>query len=126
LVAYRIIPPATAFALSSKQKRPRKESDAHLKALRFLPCVVCLGRPVEAAHIRTGSYLHGKRETGIGEKPDDKWALPLCPIHHREQHAMNEMDFYDRYEIDPFGTALALWGADGDQEAMETIIRLLG
>ena len=25
-----------------------------------------------------GSLAHGKRESGKGEKPDDRWAVPLC------------------------------------------------
>lgn len=121
---YAILRPSTAFALSGGRKRPRKTDDAHLRDIRTLPCVVCLGRPVEAAHIRTVSMQHGKRETGKAEKPDDKWVLPLCPSHHREQHEGNELAFYLKYGIDPFGTALALWGAKEDPEAMQVIVTI--
>lgn len=123
-MAFRIERADTAFSLSpTKQKRPRKKDDAHLNAIRMLPCVVCLKRPVEAAHIRTGSLIHGKRETGISEKPGDEWVLPLCPAHHSMQHGMNELVFYEGFEINPFATALALWAAEADEERMAVIIQ---
>lgn len=128
MAGFQIVRPDTAFSLSGSRKRPRHTSEAHLKAIRFLPCVICLKRPVEAAHIRTASLLHGKRSVGVGEKSDDRWTLPLCsnsggkPGHHSEQHSMNEMEFYKRYGVDPFGTALALWGSEGDEEAMLVIV----
>lgn len=116
--------PETAFSLSPrKTKRPRREDGEYLKAVRTLPCVVCLRRPVEAAHIRTGNMLLGKRETGIAERPSDQWVLPLCPDHHRVQHSGNELDFYRKHGIDPFLTALALWGSRHDEDAMFVIIQ---
>ena len=38
----------------------------------------------------------------MAEKPSDKWAVPLCNRHHREQHGMNEMDFWKCNGINPF------------------------
>lgn len=50
-----------------------------------------------------------KRPTGLGEKPDDKWAMPLCSEHHREQHSMGEREFWEGYGIDPIRNCLALF-----------------
>lgn len=115
------IEPTTA---ATRTKHPRVKEPSHLELIRQLPCVVCLTHPVEAAHIRAPNFRLGKRETGKGEKPSDRWTLPLCQKHHMEQHAMNEMRFYDVKRIDPFATALALWAAEGDLGIMKIIVRL--
>jgi len=91
-----------------RQREPRIKDNKHLDYIRSLPCCVCGGIDTEAAHIRTGSLAHGKNPTGMAEKPSDKWALPLCNRHHREQHAMNELEFWKSYGIDPFITAIRL------------------
>jgi hypothetical protein len=62
----------------------------------------------EAAHIRTGNLGVGKEHTGMAQKPDDKWTLSLCNRHHAEQHSMNEMAFWKKYEIDPFMLAIKM------------------
>lgn len=110
-----------------RQRRPRVKDGGHLDNIRQLPCIICGTHPVEAAHVRIGSRKHGKRPTGLGEKPDDRWTIPLCARHHRldpeAQHSGYELRFWDDYEIDPFATALSLWAADGDLTTMEQIIR---
>lgn len=70
------------------------------------------------------SPVHGKRETGKSEKPDDKWAVPLCMTHHNEQHDKGEREFWNKLGIDPCDFALRLWGCTADEDAAETIIRL--
>ena len=97
--------------MTLRQREPRQHDKRHLDFIRSLPCCICGGIDTEAAHIRTASLMDGKRETGGGEKPDDKWAVPLCGAHHREQHSMNEMAFWKRYNIDPFLLAIALRAA---------------
>jgi hypothetical protein len=88
-------------------KQPREQDEAHLKWLRTLPCCICRDNTsTEAAHLRVGSINDGKRETGMAEKSSDKWALPLCGRHHREQHSMNEMAFWASYGIDPLALAM--------------------
>ncbi len=121
--AQRIVRPATAFSLSSKQKRPRAQSGDHLKMIRSLPCCICgTHKEIEAAHIRMGSPQFGKRETGAGEKPDDAWVVPMCGPHHRAQHAGGESLFWSFHKRNPFVLALALWRATGDQAACELIV----
>jgi hypothetical protein len=59
----------------------------------------------------------------MAEKPDDKWTTPLCRKHHDEQHASgNELFWWASKGIDPFGLALALHDASGDDEIGEAIV----
>jgi len=132
--AQRIIRPATAFSVAStKQKRPRETNHAHLAFIKTLRCCIC-GKPgPDPAHIRSASALHGKRETGGQEKASDKWVTPLCREHHDEQHnyceerkgaaGTSELLWWASKGIDPFGLALALHHATGDDEIAEGILR---
>jgi len=91
-----------------RQRQPRERDEKHLDFIRSLPCCICGGIDTEAAHIRAGSIENGKIYTGLQEKPSDKWSLPLCNSHHREQHSMNELAFWSSYQIDPFLLAISL------------------
>lgn len=91
-----------------RQREPRERDNKRLAWLRTQPCVICGAVNTEAAHIRVGSIGHGKRDTGMAEKPSDKWTLPLCNAHHREQHETAEMAFWKKYGIDPFMLAITL------------------
>jgi hypothetical protein len=104
-------------------KRPRIKNEKHLDFIRQLPCACCGNNiQTEAAHIRTGELRYGKRTTGGQEKPDDKWALPLCGWHHTEQHEGAELAFWKRYQIDPFVFALTLYAHTGDVDTAEQVI----
>lgn len=46
---------------------------------------------------------------GLQAKPDDKWAVPMCCEHHREQHMMNEMSFWWRANRNPITIAQQLY-----------------
>ncbi len=75
-------------------KRPRKHSKDNLVAIHDLPCILTGTWPVEAAHLRSPCRELGKRETGMQEKPDDAYVVPLSRAKHREQHSMNEVEFW--------------------------------
>lgn len=93
-----------------RQREPRVRDERHLDYIRSLPCRICGDDTgTEAAHIRTGSIVHGKPITGMQEKPSDAWCVPLCNRHHREQHEMNELAFWKKYGIDPFILAIQMW-----------------
>lgn len=98
-------------------RTPRVHNNGHLDFIRGLPCLIC-GNDIEtqAAHIRYGDRSAGKRQTGMGEKPDDSFTIPLCGNCHRNQHRMNEMAFWVTHKIDPIRVALALWKATGNHE----------
>lgn len=130
MTGFRVVRPATAFANAEapRQRRPRRRAPQHLAWIRTLPCVICETRGnCHAAHLRAAAPQYGKRATGLSEKPDDCWALPLCPDHHlfgdEAQHKGNELAFWRRFKRDPFVLSLALWRATGDDEAAEAIMR---
>ena len=104
-------------------KRPREKDAKHLDFVRSLPCVCC-GNDIEteAAHLRTGNLTYGKPPTGMGEKPSDKWALPLCGECHRDQHKGNEIVFWRSIGIDPYILAMSLYVNTGDREMACTAI----
>ena len=114
----RIIRPSTAFSVATtRQRRPRDRDERHLAFIRSLRCCLCGKSGPDPAHIRAASHIHGKRETGGQEKPSDKWTVPLCREHHDEQHAAgNEVAWWASKGIDPFGLALSLYAASGDDE----------
>lgn len=101
----------------------RIKSPSYLDFIRSLPCCICLDNTsTEAAHIRFGDRRAGKRPTGMGERPDDKWTIPLCGVHHREQHTRGERLFWDEMDRDPIFLSLALQAIAGDLETAEQII----
>jgi hypothetical protein len=93
------------------QRQPRVEDPAWLALVRQMPCLVCGYPRSDPAHLRTGSRQYGKRQCGMGEKPDDWWVLPLCRTHHRAQHDRgDEMAWWASVGIpDPHGHAKALY-----------------
>lgn len=101
-----------------RQRAPRQRDDAHLRYVRAQRC--CIGfcnRPAEAAHIRMACDAIGKRPTGMQEKPDDRWTVPLCGYHHRTgvgaQHKMGEREFWELAGINPFEIATRLFIESG-------------
>lgn len=100
------------------QRRPRERNSPYLGWIAALPCAVAMAQGriqhgVHVAHLRVGSVEHGKRATGLGEKPDDRWCLPLSPEMHvngpKSQHAFgDEVGFWAQYGIDPFELSLVL------------------
>jgi hypothetical protein len=94
----------------------------HLKLVRQLPCLICKETPVDAAHVRYSSPVYGKRNTPMGQKPDDKWALPLCRKHHDEQHRTGELTFWYQQDISPFLVCVKLYEHTGNLEAMRSVV----
>ena len=95
----------------------RAKHEAHLRYIRSLPCCICGDNTAtEAAHVRMTDRRVGKINPGMGQKPDDSWTVPLCGHHHRDQHLIEEAEFWGTFQIDPIFLALALWQATGDHE----------
>ncbi len=93
-----------------KADRGRVRDNGYLAFLRRQACAVgpagC-GGPTDAAHIR--SHRPGERPTGMGRKPDDRRATPLCRNHHTAgpdaQHNSNEMAWWAAHGLNPFDVA---------------------
>jgi hypothetical protein len=124
-MAERILRPATAFSLagsSSKKKRPREHNEDHLKFIRQLPCLISGLRGCDAAHIRYPDPRFAKLHTAMGQKPHDKWTVPLHRSIHMDQHEHNEREWWESKGLDPVVIAAALYACSGDVEAGEMIV----
>src|SRR5262249_31796523 len=89
----------------------------HLGFIRQLSCVACgKAAPSEAAHVRTGT------DSGVGVKPSDRYAVPLCPACHAKQHRVGELSFWSALRIDPLNVALRLWTISTDIPAGERAV----
>lgn len=130
----RISPPAkpgalmmrlTALSRSIKAKDAGERDPAYLEVIRDCPCVGCLMDPCgTAAHVRMQSAAHGKRG-GMGKKPADKWAVPLCERCHtrdpNSQHNIGEKEFCRRLGINPLLLCTRLHGVKSSLEAMRIV-----
>lgn len=119
----RIVPIA-----EPRQRQPRRKANAHLEWIRTLPCIITGQRGnIDAAHIRYGDLRYGKRSTGLGEKSDDRWTVPLHHDLHvgwsHSQHSAGEREWWSRQGVNPVIVALCLWGVSGDDEMAEAILR---
>lgn len=97
-----------------RQRAPRVEDPDFLAFVRTQRCCRCGAPPKsQAMHIRGASAAHGKRETGKGEKPDDRWALPGCSSCHLDApdalHRVGEGRFFAAAGIDAFAAAIDLY-----------------
>lgn len=70
--------------------------------VRSLRCLIpgCWSREIEAAH----ASVKGK-----GLKHDDFYCVPICRMHHSEQHALGILSFQSKYNIDLKVEAETLW-----------------
>ncbi len=99
---------------TARKPRPNPSKDEkHLALIRRCQCLACLAEPAEAAHIRYADPSRNKPMTGMGLKPADRWAVPLCPSCHRDgpgaQHSMGERVFWEGHRIDPLEVAIELF-----------------
>jgi len=121
----------TAFRIAPKpvstNRSPRQRAPGRLDLVRRLPCLAC-GMPPpagglnEALHVRFADRAWFKRETGRGEKPSDVWTVPGCFTCHREQHAMNEREFWERRGIDVLWVCALLTMHGGDFDRMRAVV----
>ena len=124
VMGFRILRDATAFSQDKSSKATRRVEDpVHLAFIRRLPSAVSGLYGCEACHIRTGSAIHKKKHTGLGQKADDSFTLPLLPDEHKAQHAGNEMEFWRSHGIDPFELAIKLYENTGDATKCIEILR---
>lgn len=106
------------------QRRPRVKDEKHLVWIRTMPCILSGNYGVDAAHIRYADLRYAKRQTGKGEKPDDRWTIPLARRFHDQQHSMDERAFWKKMGIDDIcRVAIAMHSMTGDTEAAMIIMR---
>jgi hypothetical protein len=108
-------------------RNPREKDEKHLNKIRQLPCLLTgFTYNVHAAHVRYADPERGKRQVGMGEKPDDKWAVPLVQDLHvlqpGAQHNHNERDWWEYFGTDPLRVAELLWKYNHDPQAMYEVV----
>jgi len=112
--------PAPRISRTVAHPKPKPEFRRrvqHLAFIRLLPCVACgKAAPSEAAHVRTGT------DGGVGRKPGDRYAVPLCTACHAKQHRLGELTFWSALRIDPVNVALRLWTISADVKAGERTV----
>jgi hypothetical protein len=82
----------------------RHRSKEHLRHVGRQPCLICGRAPSHAHHIR---YAQPK---GVALKVSDEFTVPLCAIHHTENHATgDERKWWEKHGIDPLPVARDFW-----------------
>jgi DNA recombination protein Rad52 len=82
----------------------RLRSREHLRFVARQPCLICGRSPSHAHHIRHA------QSRGLALKVSDEFTVPLCAIHHSENHATgDERGWWEHHKIDPLPVASALW-----------------
>jgi hypothetical protein len=88
---------------------PRRIRDkAHRKFVSAQACLVCGRQPSDPHHLRSA------QPRALSRKVSDEFTVPLCRIHHREVHrGGNEAAWWNKFGIDPYLVAAALWAQTG-------------
>jgi len=90
----------------SEPKRHR--SKEHLRFVAGQPCLICGRSPSHAHHVR---YAQSR---GLSLKVSDEFTVPLCAIHHSQNHATgDERHWWQEHKIDPLPVAHRLWRESG-------------
>jgi hypothetical protein len=84
---------------------PRRiRSKEHLRFVASQPCLICGRKPSHAHHVRFA------QPKGLSLKVSDEFTVPLCAIHHSENHATgDERKWWQAHKIDPLEIARSLW-----------------
>ena len=87
----------------SEPKRHR--SKEHLQYVAQQPCLICGRSPSHAHHVR---FAQSK---GLALKVSDEFTVPLCAIHHSENHSTgDERKWWQKHNIEPLAIARQLVG----------------
>ena len=86
----------------SEPKRIR--SKEHLRFVAAQPCTICGRLPSHAHHVRFAQCR------GLSLKVSDEFTVPLCALHHRENHTTgDERRWWQARGLDPLKLADELW-----------------
>ena len=92
-------------------------SERYLSFIRTMPCVFCgYTNQSEAAHVRF------RNKGGMGLKPSDFRAVPLCRACHGMQHQVGEKTFWG---LDGMNSSLEQSGEASDRAIVETLTAYL-
>jgi hypothetical protein len=104
-----------AVTIISKPVRERDRD--YLRFVTSQPCLVCGRTPSDAHHLKFAE------QRAMGRKVSDKFAVPICRLHHRELHRRgNERVWWQNQGIDPLDVAATLWARTHAVASAETKI----
>ena len=81
---------------------PMIRSVKHLNFVRSLSCYISDQTPSQACHIRILT------DGGTGIKPSDFYVLPFTYHFHKMQSDIGELNFYKKFNINPFQVAKSI------------------
>jgi hypothetical protein len=98
--------------------KPVRERDRdHLRFVASQPCLVCGRTPSDPHHLKFAE------QRAMGRKVSDRFAVPICRLHHRELHRRgNERVWWQSQEINPLAIAASLWARTHAVSPAETEI----
>src|SRR6516164_6959281 len=97
-------PEINAEGVTAIGKPVRERDREHLRFVAAQPCLVCGRTPSDAHHIKFAE------QGALGRKVSDRFAVPICRLHHRELHRRgNERVWWQSQGIDPLPIAATLW-----------------
>src|SRR6516162_265781 len=97
------VDPANPAAITIKKPMRERDRD-HLRFVATQPCLVCGRTPSDAHHLKFAE------QRAMGRKVSDRFAVPICRLHHRELHRRgNERVWWQSQGIDPLVAAATLW-----------------
>ena len=108
-------PPRIDKSMLTLSEPKRFRSKEHLRFVARQPCLICGRTPSQAHHIR---YAQPR---GLALKVSDEFTVPLCAIHHSENHATgDERGWWLTRKIDPLPIAEQLWRKGREQAQAES------
>jgi DNA recombination protein Rad52 len=103
----------SVLAISEPKRHRSKE---HLRLVASQPCLICGRSPSHAHHIRHA------QSRGLGLKVSDEFTVPLCAIHHHQNHATgDERRWWQDHAIDPLPVAQELWRKSHPNQPQEVL-----
>jgi hypothetical protein len=97
-------PEINAEGVTAIGKPVRERDRDHLRFVAARACLVCGRTPSDAHHIKFAELR------AMGRKVSDRFAVPICRLHHRELHRRgNERAWWQNQGIDPLVVAASLW-----------------
>ena len=108
-------------SVTPRFKKPRQNSEKHLKLIRQLPSCLTFSPPPNDPH-----HLRCAGGRGIGLKAEDRWTVPMTRREHSDCHLVGskrELEWFAERGIDVTALATELWEASGNLDQMTNIIR---
>ena len=92
-------------------------SKEHLRFIAEQPCLICGRTPSHAHHVRFA------QARGLALKVSDEFTVPLCAIHHSENHTTgDERHWWEERKIEPLAVAERLW-KESSRRSYEAVAR---